>query len=171
MKLIHYPNFRYILLLPVLLSSACITVVDVDTQEPAQVEDRVVVNGKVLPLPEESKIEVEPLSSAPEMSAVARRLLVSSETQSNAGDWDSAANSLERALRLEPRNALLWNKLASVRYQQQDWQQAVQLAAKSNTLSGQNVGLRRQNWNMMANAYDALGNTESAQKYRQLLTQ
>lgn len=162
--------------LVVLCLSGCITVVDVDTQDPANVEERAVadetvVNGKVLPLPNQAKIEVEPLSSGPEMSPVARRLLVSSENQSSLGDWDSAANSLERALRLEPRNALLWSRLAGIRYQQKDWQQAVQLAAKSNTLSGQNINLRRQNWNMMANAYTALGDDDSAQKYRQMLSQ
>lgn len=171
MKLIQHKLVRYLCLLPACLLSACITVVDVDTQEPAKVEDRAVVNGEVLPLPEEPSIQAEPLSSAPQMSAVAQKLLASSESQSSLGEWDSAANSLERALRLEPRNALLWSKLAGVRYQQQDWQQAVQLAAKSNTLSGQNVDLRRQNWNMMANAYDAIGDIQSAEKYRQMLSQ
>ncbi len=158
------------------LLSGCITVVDVDTQDPAKVEDRsvyqeTVVDGEVLPLPNESRIEVEPLSSTPQMSAVARKLLVSSETQSSIGDWDSAANSLERALRLEPRNALLWSRLAGIRFKQKDWQQSVQLAAKSNTLTGQNINLRRQNWNMMAGAYDALGDAATAQKYRQMLSQ
>lgn len=160
-------------LLASLFLSACITVgdIDVETQEPANVEDRAVVNGTVLPLPDEPKIAVEPLASGPAMSPVAKKLLISSETQSSIGDWDSAANSLERALRLEPRNALLWSRLAGIRYQQKDWQQAIQLAAKSNTLVNNNTDLRRQNWNMMASAYDAQGDQSSAQKYRQMLTQ
>lgn len=163
----------FLLLLSSLFLNACITVGDIDvkTQEPADVEDRAVVNGEVLPLPDEPKIMVEPLATGPAMSPVARKLLISSETQSSIGDWDSAANSLERALRLEPRNALLWSRLAGIRYQQKDWQQAIQLAAKSNTLVGDSLDLRRQNWNMMANAYDAQGDSASAQKYREMLTQ
>lgn len=162
------PLIRQYLLLPICLLSACVTVDN--TQDSIPVEDRAVVDGQILPLPDEPAITVEPLSSAPVMSPVARKLLISSETQSRAGDWDSAANSLERALRLEPRNALLWSRLASIRYQQNDWQQAIQLAAKSNTLINNSTDLRRQNWNMIANAYDALGDIDSAQKYRQLLT-
>ncbi len=150
--------------------SACITVGNVKTQEPAKVEDRVVIDGRVLPLPSDAKIEVEPLSSSQTMSPVASRLLVTSDTQSRNGDWDSAANSIERALRLEPRNATLWSRLAGIRYQQNDWQQAIQLAAKSNTLSGSSSDLRRQNWNMMANAYEVLGDIDSAHKYRQMLS-
>jgi len=162
---------KNIRLLPLFFISACATtVVDVPTQKPVVVEDRAVVNGRVLPLPNEPKIEVETLSKQPEMSAVARKLLIASETQSRAGDLDSAANSLERALRLETRNALLWSRLAGIRYQQENWQQAVQLAAKSNTLSAQNKSLRRQNWNMIANSYDAMGDEESAKKYREMLS-
>ena len=170
-KFVATISSQYLRFLPVILLSACATVTDVENQEPVRVEDRAVVNGRVLPLPKEAKIEVEPLSSGPEMSSVARKLLIASETQSREGDWDGAANSLERALRLESRNALLWSRLAGVRYQQKDWQQAVQLAAKSNTLSAKNNDLRRQNWNMMANSYDALGDAESAKKYRTMLSQ
>ena len=164
---------NYLLLFPILSLSACITVrdVDVETQEPAVVEDRAVVNGEVLPLPDEPRISAEPLPSGPAMSPVAQSLQATSDTQSRAGEWDSAANSLERALRLEPNNALLWSRLAGVRFQQQDWQQAVQLAAKSNTLAANDDNLRRRNWNMMANAYDALGDTDSALEYRQRLSQ
>ena len=164
---------KILLLLPLIALSGCITVrdVDVDTQEPAVVEDRAVVNGKLLPLPDEPRISAQPLPSGPTMSPVAQSLLAQSDTQSRAGEWDSAANSLERALRLEPNNALLWSRLAGVRYQQQDWQQAIQLSAKSNTLAANNDNLRRRNWNMMANAYDALGDVESAQDYRQRLSQ
>jgi len=164
-------NQKKLLLMITLFLGACNTTSNIETRKPVIIEDRSVVDGQVLPFPDEPRISSEALSTKPTMSAVANKLLVSSDTQSNAGDWDGAANSLERALRLEPRNALLWSRLARVRYQQQNWQQAVQLAAKSNTLAAENTNLRRQNWNMMANAYDAQGDLVLAQKYRQLLSQ
>lgn len=124
------------------------------------------VNGELMPLPEQPNIHVEPLSGQRTESPVVKKLLASADTLVRGGDADSAANLLERALRIEPRNATLWNRLAEVRFSQRDWEQAIQLAAKSNTLSRENLGLRRRNWNLMASAYEASGNAASAEKFR-----
>jgi len=164
-------KIRFFNLLPILFLAACATTDYESTQSPADVEDRVVVNGKVLPLPDEPRITSESMSGSTKMSPVANRLLVSSQTQRREGNFQAAENSLERALRIEPKNALLWNRLADVKYAQQNWQQAIQLAAKSNTLSASNRDLRRRNWYLMANAYSAVGNEQAAQKYRAKLNQ
>ena len=102
-------------------------------------------------------------------SPVVGRLLATAEQHRSAGKIDNAVSSLERALRIEPRNAMLWSRLADIRYAQQDYKQAVQLAAKSNTLTGANLQLRRQNWYLMANAHQAMGHDEAAQKFRDKL--
>jgi len=133
-------------------------------QEPA------VVDGRVLQLPEERNIASYSLPEAEPVSSVVRDLMRKARTQSDAGDFDSAANSLERALRIEPRNAQIWSRLAGVRYSQESWKKAIQLAAKSNTLAGQNRTLRRENWYLMSNAHRALGNVEAEQKYRDKLS-
>lgn len=161
---------RLILLLCVLWLSACASTanIDLETQEPARVEDRVVVDGEVIPLPEESTLQSERLPTR-QVSPVVRRLIASAETQKSQGNNDAAANSLERALRIEPRNALLWSRLAEVRYAQQNWQQSIQLAAKSNTLVEYDEELQRRNWFLMATAYDKLGDAERAQRYRDKL--
>ena len=138
-------------------------------QPQPSVEDRVVVNGEVLPLPDEPTLETQAMSGRASTSPVVRRLLATAEQHRSAGKIDNAVSSLERALRIEPRNAMLWSRLADIRYAQQDYQQAVQLAAKSNTLTGANLQLRRQNWYLMANAHQALGNYEAAQKFRDKL--
>ena len=138
---------------------------------PAEVEERVVVDGDALPLPEDRDIQVQPLPGAPAESPVVRRLMASASTAMDNGDTTSAVNSLERALRIEPRNAVLWNRLAKVRFRQENWQQAIQLASRSNTLTGDNPGLRRDNWNLIANAHAALGNTEAAEQFRRKLRQ
>ena len=151
--------------------SACVTTPGYDSpvRTPVEVEDRVIVNGKVLPIPDEPRISIEALPGQQASSPVVRKLLVIAQDQASVGNVDSAANSLERALRIEPRNAVLWSRLAGVRYQQSDFKQAVQLAAKSNTLSGSDRQLRRQNWYLMANAYSAVGDVVAAQKYRDKL--
>lgn len=138
------------------------------TPEP-DVQDRVVVDGNVLPLPEERKIATYSLPTEQPASSVVVNLTQRAQDQSREGNFDSAANSLERALRIEPRNAMLWNRLADVRYLQKAWKKAVQLAAKSNTLAGSNQVLRRENWYLMSNAYKALGDPVLEQKYRDKL--
>jgi cytochrome c-type biogenesis protein CcmH/NrfG len=59
--------------------------------------------------------------------------------------WERAAALLERALRIEPRNARLWHRLATIRLQQGRYGMAESLAEKSNALAGDNETLKRRN--------------------------
>jgi predicted Zn-dependent protease len=77
-------------------------------------------------------------------------------------DWDKAAASLERALRIEPRNATIWHDLAQIRLQQRDYQQAETLAQKSNSLAGSNRGVQARNWDLIAFSRRAQGNNSGA---------
>jgi len=77
-------------------------------------------------------------------------------------DWDKAAASLERALRIEPRNATIWHDLAQVRLQQRDYQQAETLAQKSNSLASSNRGVQARNWDLIAFSRRAQGNNAGA---------
>ena len=89
-------------------------------------------------------------------------LVEEAETQSEAGNFSGAAATLERALGIEPRNPHLWNRLAHVRLQQGRFQMAGDLAAKSSALAGDNPGLNRDNWLIIAQARRAAGDTEGA---------
>lgn len=123
----------------------------------------------MLPLPRAPKIQTRSMSNDAPSSAVVRKLMDTALSQREAGNLEGAANSLERAMRIEPRNAKLWSRLANIRFEQNLWQKSIQLANKSNTLTGSSRGLRRQNWYLIANSYNALGDSESAKKYRQKL--
>jgi len=155
--------------------SACVSnnqpPVVVEPETLPDVQDRVIVDGKVLPLPEERSIATYSLPNEKPVSSVVRNLTSRAQDQTRSGNYDGAANSLERALRIEPRNPKLWNLLADVRYLQEAWKKAIQLAAKSNTLAADNKALRRENWYLMSNAYKKLGNAELEQKYRDKLKQ
>jgi tetratricopeptide (TPR) repeat protein len=137
--------------------------------KPAEVENRSVAEGNMLPLPRAPKIQTRSMSNDAPSSAVVRKLMDTALSQREAGNLEGAANSLERAMRIEPRNAKLWSRLANIRFEQNLWQKSIQLANKSNTLTGSSRGLRRQNWYLIANSYNALGDSESAKKYRQKL--
>ena len=93
-------------------------------------------------------------------------LLDRAEARDRAGLYEQAAAALERALRLEPRNAMLWHRLARVRLNQGQWQDAVELAAKSNSLATGNPDLRGLNWAVIAEAKERQGDRQGAREAR-----
>lgn len=68
------------------------------------------------------------------------------------GRLDTAAQTLERGLRIAPKEPTLWSQLASVKLLQKLYQQAQSLAAKSNSLAGGNTSLIRKNKSIIRKA-------------------
>jgi predicted Zn-dependent protease len=93
-------------------------------------------------------------------------LLKDADKFSGQGQSSKAAATIERALRIEPRNALLWHRLSGVRFQQQQWQQTIAMARKSIALAGNNSSLKSDNWGLIAKAYDKLGDKRKANEAR-----
>ncbi len=98
----------------------------------------------------------------PVTSAAVSNLVQRAAEQKNRGDMTGAAATLERALRIEPRNAHLWNQLAQVRLAQRQYGQAEDLASKSNALAAADRDLRRDNWLLIAKARRSVGNLSGA---------
>ena len=73
-----------------------------------------------------------------------------------------AAATLERALRIEPQEAYLWNRLARVRMEQGHYSQAGDLASRSNALARDQVQLKQDNWSVIATARRAAGDSAGA---------
>lgn len=61
------------------------------------------------------------------------------------GNLEAAAQTLERGLRIAPKDAYLWSQLATVRLQQGRYGQAQSLAAKSSSLAQGNSSLMYRN--------------------------
>ena len=61
-----------------------------------------------------------------------------------------AAATIERALRIEPDSAYVWNRLAHVRAEQGQSGLAGELAAKSNAFAGGDESLKRDNDRLIA---------------------
>ena len=89
-------------------------------------------------------------------------LLDGARADAAAGRLANAAASLERALRIEPRNPRLWQELARVRLKQGDYAQAESTAARSNSWAGGDNALRADNWRIIAHARNARGDAEGA---------
>lgn len=96
--------------------------------------------------------------TVPKTAAVSA-LLQDARRKVLANNLEGAAQTLERALRIEPRNPLLWSELAHVRYQQEKLGQAEQLAVKSNSLAVEDVPLQIYNWRLIAGVRRRLGDS------------
>ncbi len=89
-------------------------------------------------------------------------LLDRARIDTGMGKQEAASSSLERALRIEPRNAWLWNELAQVRQAQGQYAQAISLAQKANSFAASDRRVQAANWRVIGNARVAQGNTSGA---------
>ncbi|HEY9547101.1 MAG TPA: tetratricopeptide repeat protein [Solimonas sp.] len=79
-----------------------------------------------------------------------------------AGQPDQAAGTLERALRIEPRNYFVWSALAQAYLAQKNYAQAESMAQKSNALARGNVYVALENWKTISAAASAQGDAAGA---------
>jgi len=106
---------------------------------------------------------VPPPAPAPSTTnAAVASLVTSARADAAAGRLVQAAASLERGLRIEPRNPHLWQELARVRMKQGDYAQVESVAARSNSWAGGDNRLRAENWRLIAQARDARGDAAGA---------
>jgi predicted Zn-dependent protease len=116
---------------------------------------------------------VQPPETAPaprsENVAIAG-LMENARADAAAGRLANAAATLERALRIEPRNPRLWQELARVRLKQGQYAQAESVAARSSSWAGSDNALRAENWRLIAESREARGDAEGARQARELST-
>jgi len=105
------------------------------------------------------RMDIRPTYSTPVES-----LLKESHKLQGEGDVAGAVASIERALRIEPRNAYLWNRLAHLRLDQGQGKRAAELAAKSTSLAGADAKLKIENWRMIAKVKRSSGDSNGAMR-------
>jgi len=151
----------------ILLLQACSTPLPPRPQ-PAYPPPPVIEQGSPAPVQQPSPVQTVPVQPQPRTHSVTSHppavvaLLGQAEAQANGGDLASAAVSLERALRIDPRNPVIWYHLATVRLEQGEPAQAEQLAVKSTSLAGGNRIQQARNWRLIVQARQAQGNPDGA---------
>jgi Flp pilus assembly protein TadD len=101
-------------------------------------------------------------SAGPAASSQSRELLLrQAEGELAANNPSAAIATLERALRLEPRNGELWYRLGEAQLRRGSPTQAEQAALKAERLATDNA-LRRQSLELVATARLLQGNAEGA---------
>ncbi len=112
-----------------------------------------------------------PLPPASENGAVLA-LLDQAQAESAAGRLQSALGTVERTLRIEPRNPRLWQELARLKLTLGDAEQAEQLARRANQFAGADRQLLAAGWRIIAEARtargDPLGAREAEERIRQM---
>lgn len=142
-----------------LLLAGCATV----TKQPAP--------GSTATTPPEEQIQLRPgetllVEPVQRASMSDNRAVVSllnqAQAESDAGKHDAAGASLERALRIEPRNPWVWQELAQVRLAEGQYDKAISLARKSNSFAGKKHRVQAENWQVIGKARVAQGDSVGA---------
>jgi tetratricopeptide (TPR) repeat protein len=162
-----------------LLLAGCASVTTQPTAMPAQPEANPTLANPPegtpqtsLPQPPAESIIPEPVPK-PIMSGnqAVIALLDRAQLDTAAGQREAAGASLERALRIEPRNAWLWQELAQLRLTQGQYAQAISLAQKSISFAGRERRLLVLDWRVIGNARVAQGNSAAAEQAFKLATE
>lgn len=95
--------------------------------------------------------------------------LEQAESQAASGNSQQAIASLERGIRVKPKDPWLWHQLGVLKLRTQQWLDAISIAEKSNSLAGKNRQLTIGNWQLIAEAHEALGNLHEAEKARNMI--
>jgi tetratricopeptide (TPR) repeat protein len=99
------------------------------------------------------------------LGAAAQSLVAQSHAQVANNDLDGAAGTLDRAIRIEPRNPLLWIELAKVRLAQKEARQAEGYGRKALALATGDRHAQSLASKVIADSLRAQGRTQEAQAF------
>ena len=105
-----------------------------------------------------------PVVREPTLGAASRALVSQAQTQMATKNYIVAASSIERALRIEPDNPLLWIELGKVRFAEGNYVQAENMARKAVTMSVNAPRAQSSAWRLIADSYRARGKNIEAQE-------
>jgi len=89
-------------------------------------------------------------------------LVAQAHKAANSGDFGLAAATIERAMRIEPDNPLLWIELGRVRLNAADYSQADSMGRKALSLATGDPHAQSSAWRLIADSLRALGRNPEA---------
>jgi uncharacterized protein HemY len=96
------------------------------------------------------------------LSPATRSLVTQARAQSAHGDFPAASSTLDRALRIEPNNPLLWIELGRLRLAESDAHQAEGCGRKALALASGDHGTQAQAGRLLADALRAQRRNQEA---------
>lgn len=97
------------------------------------------------------------------LSPASRALVAQAQAQRKKGDFPAATVSLERALRIEPNNPLLWIEMGRLRMDQQNYPQAESMGRKALAMAVGDDRTQAAAWQLIGDSYKARGKNPQAQ--------
>jgi len=107
----------------------------------------------------------QPLETFTPSSPAVGSLVLAANEDSQKGNIEAATTTLERASRIEPRNAALYYKLALLKLKTKP-SQAEDLAKKSAQLAANDTALKKHSWLLVAKAREMQKNFQGAEEAR-----
>ncbi|WP_293856262.1 tetratricopeptide repeat protein [Steroidobacter sp.] len=98
------------------------------------------------------------------MSAASRALVNQAQVQLQSKNYPVAASSIERALRIEPDNPLLWIELGKVRQAEGNYVQAENMGRKAASMSVNAPKANSSAWSLIAESLRARGKNQEARE-------
>jgi len=98
------------------------------------------------------------------LSSATKALVSQARSQTAAGEFATAAATIERALRIEPANPLLWIELGKVREAEGNHVQAEAMARKGLAMAGNDTRAQSAAWKVIAQSLRARGRTGEARE-------
>lgn len=101
------------------------------------------------PVEEPPKDSILPVADSQEMPVAIRDLMTQADRQYKSGQYNESVVTLERALRIKPRFAEIWTRLAMAYSRMGQHKQALQSASRSNSYLRENPKLKDLNDNLI----------------------
>ncbi|MEI6333797.1 MAG: hypothetical protein WCS87_04515 [Methylococcaceae bacterium] len=108
----------------------------------------------------------EPLETFAPLSPAVSALALAATQNSKSGNIESATTTIERAIRIEPRNATLYYKLALLKLKQSKPRLAEDLAKKAALLASNDAQLKKHSWLLVARAREMQGDLAGGKEAR-----
>jgi len=108
----------------------------------------------------------EPLETFAPLSPAVSALASAASQNSKSGNIESATTTIERAIRIEPRNATLYYKLALLKLKQSKPRLAEDLAKKAALLASNDTELKKHSWLLVARAREMQGDLKGGKEAR-----
>jgi len=101
----------------------------------------------------------EPTAAIPVRDSTTEALVSRATEQAAGGEYQRAAGTLERAIRIAPDDPELWYELARIRLRQGELGEAEELAVKSRSMAADQSELQARNWRLVAVVRQQRGDT------------
>ncbi len=108
----------------------------------------------------------QPLETFAPLSPAVNALVSAANQNSQSGNIEAASIIIERAIRIEPRNATLYYKLAILKLKNSKPRESEDLAKKAALLAANDAVIKKHSWLLIAKCREVQGNVEGAREAR-----